>query len=305
MELLVVIAIIGMLIALLLPAVQAAREAGRRASCANNMHQMAIAFHAYHDAMDHLPPGNSAPTKGNDNRDFVAPFCDPNYGCGLPWGSFGWPVHILPFMEGTSIKESFNFNVPAYAASIPENNSDRGPSGDPSNRAASESMPSSFRCPSATVVNTNGDFKDYGINGGNGACCPERTKVNMTGLGFLNSAIPFADITDGQSNTFLLLEFAHFGNHSWTPENKGSNQWIWVHHTSQGYVTCCEHNGTPSPPNSTTFNHRGAHSAHPTMVQAAMADARVVFVRENISFVVYEALFNRGDGTGIDAGKFE
>src|SRR5437588_1927062 len=78
-ELLVVITIIGVLVALLLPAVQAAREAARRASCVNNMKQIGIAFHHYHDARGILPSG------------YV-------YRLGYTTGGFGWAAMILPDM---------------------------------------------------------------------------------------------------------------------------------------------------------------------------------------------------------------
>ena len=83
-ELLVVIAIIGVLIALLLPAVQAAREAARRAQCANNLKQIGLALHNYHDAHGVLPPG------------YV-------YQPGYATGGFGWASMILPYMEQTPL----------------------------------------------------------------------------------------------------------------------------------------------------------------------------------------------------------
>jgi prepilin-type N-terminal cleavage/methylation domain-containing protein len=80
-ELLVVIAIIGILVALLLPAVQMAREAARRTQCVNNLKQQGIAVHNYHDTRNHMPPGGFT-----------------------PWGAEGsWPVHILPYAEAENL----------------------------------------------------------------------------------------------------------------------------------------------------------------------------------------------------------
>ncbi len=90
-ELLVVIAIIGVLIALLLPAVQAAREAARRAQCINNLKQIGLGLHNYHDSIGSLPPGqNSQP-----------------YG----WGDFSAHAALLPFMEQKPLFDSINFSV--------------------------------------------------------------------------------------------------------------------------------------------------------------------------------------------------
>src|SRR6187401_3085395 len=85
-ELLVVIAIIGVLVALLLPAVQAAREAARRMSCQNNLKQLGLACHNYADIVGVLPP---AGTSSNE---------------------FSWCVHILPFIEQKNLYDQFNFN---------------------------------------------------------------------------------------------------------------------------------------------------------------------------------------------------
>jgi len=95
-ELLVVIAIIGILVALLLPAVQAAREAGRRSSCSNNLKQMALAVHNFHDTKKYLPHGGGADL--------------PPWGTatGGGWGS-SWLVRILPFMEQNPMYEQFRF----------------------------------------------------------------------------------------------------------------------------------------------------------------------------------------------------
>jgi prepilin-type N-terminal cleavage/methylation domain-containing protein len=93
-ELLVVIAIIGILVALLLPAVQAAREAARRMSCGNNLKQIGLSCHNYHDTYKTFPPGNITP--GN---------C-----CGTP-SAATWTLFILPFLEQQPLHDRYNFNL--------------------------------------------------------------------------------------------------------------------------------------------------------------------------------------------------
>ena len=95
-ELLVVIAIIGILIALLLPAVQSAREAANRIQCQNNLKQMALATMNYHDTRKFLPPARFANRPGEPEE----------YSCALDQPS--WFVHIMPFVENTNLHQEFN-----------------------------------------------------------------------------------------------------------------------------------------------------------------------------------------------------
>ncbi len=299
-ELLVVITIIGILMSLLLPAVNRIRETARRVECANNMRNIALAIRNYETQLKVFPPGSFGPMNGNNS--FPNGWRDPNSGS-VPWGHFGWPVAILPQLEQQSLFDSIDLTRPAYARAIPEESSwgnpDRGPAGDPVNQLASQSQPSVFVCPSADRVQPATEFKDYGVNFGTGACCPERTQNNMDGIMWVNSRLRESAIRDGLSNTYLLLEFAHWGSHSWVPPNRGSNQFFWVHHVSQGYVTCAEHNGAPTPPNSTTWNHRGAHSSHSGGVQVAYVDGRISWVSDHIDFAAYRGQFTRAGGEVI------
>ena len=111
-ELLVVIAIIGILVAMLLPAVQAAREAGRRMQCGNNIKQIGVAFHNYHDAHKQFPPGASqlqAATGGLSDE-----------GGGLHRGAkHSWHVCILPFLEEAAIYDRLDFASPPVGPNGP------------------------------------------------------------------------------------------------------------------------------------------------------------------------------------------
>ena len=97
-ELLVVITIIGILIALLLPAVQAAREAARRGQCTNNLKKIGVALHGFVDSNGRFPPGGS-----NDKRPFGT------HPTGTGWGS-SWAVYVLPYMDQATVYEKLLLN---------------------------------------------------------------------------------------------------------------------------------------------------------------------------------------------------
>ncbi|MDA1162281.1 MAG: DUF1559 domain-containing protein [Planctomycetota bacterium] len=286
-ELLVVIAIIAILIALLLPAVQQAREAARRSQCANNLKQLALAMHNYESTYSCFPSGSLGPMNGNSS--FPTGWCDPSLGCSVPWGHFSWAALILPYVEAGNLYEQIDFSVPAYVYSLVENGTQRGPAGHANNRVAANMMPPLFACPSAPRVQPATQNKDYGMNGGTGGCCPERTQSGMAGMGFVNSATRMAEVTDGTSTTFLLLELTHTSNHSWLDRDRGSNPFLFVHHASEGYVD----GGAVDVPDTLVYNNRAAASHHRFGVHSVFTDGHLKFVSNNIDLTTYRALFSR------------
>jgi len=331
-ELLVVIAIIAVLIALLLPAVQAAREAARRAQCVNNMKQLALAFHNYHDTAGAFPMANYVNLYNGPTSKNIFPsqtvWTESNApGC-CPFGSFSWAAEMLNFIEGNNVYNSINFLLPAYAASIPETagpwggaSGNRGPAGDPANSTVSIMAPSVFSCPSIPDIpqsigispGPRGAWKYYGLNVGTGfiGCCPERLQGDGTpnpsdGMGAVNLSINLRDVTDGTSNTFLLLELSRNAEHSWVARNTGSNQFMWTHHPSQGEVVAGElgSSSPPFPPNSNFPNSRGAVGGHPGGINVAFADGHVAFIKNSINFQIYRALFSRNVGEVLSADSY-
>ena len=217
-ELLVVIAIIGLLIALLLPAVQSAREAARRAGCVNNLKQLGLAALNYESANGVLPPGS-----------FTAPYDD---GIGTTWGLSVF-VRVLPFADGAPVYNSANFSMQAITSS---------------NGTLASTGLSMLWCPSDPYIteSQNDDF-NFGAPPGTGIT-PRHTSygasqgtwsleilstnptyaaqlANMNGVIFNCSTIRLADITDGTGTTILFAETA-YGK---VPNTTGRQSSRWWH----------------------------------------------------------------------------
>ncbi|OJW21018.1 MAG: prepilin-type N-terminal cleavage/methylation domain-containing protein [Planctomycetales bacterium 71-10] len=207
-ELLVVIAIIGMLIALLLPAVQAAREAARRAQCANNLKQLALALHNYESTAGALP----AAAQG------IRDTASPPYFIGATYMNFTGYHMMLPYLEQGAAFNATNFSVgfPTQYGSwfgwtFPDNTTtfqhQVGTFLCPSNRAAGGltyrfDTPAQMQVPRAAVT-------DYLFNGGaDRYATPPYLQASRRGPFGFNIAARLAEISDGLSNTLLLGESA-------------------------------------------------------------------------------------------------
>ncbi|MBN1393825.1 MAG: DUF1559 domain-containing protein [Pirellulales bacterium] len=212
-ELLVVITIIGVLVALILPAVQAAREAARRANCSNNLKQIGLALHAYHDARGSFPPGNIQRTAGN---------CPGMEEPGLSYSTrFGnWMIAILPYIEKNALYDGYDFSHNNESA---ENESFR------------EATVSTYLCPSdytadGPIVPASGPAFVAGAKYAPGSYRAVTGK-SVDGLNYLDSEMMYeyerrlrgpihvagvwgygcetlAHVRDGASNTLLVGEHA-------------------------------------------------------------------------------------------------
>jgi prepilin-type N-terminal cleavage/methylation domain-containing protein len=191
-ELLVVIAIIGILIALLLPAIQAAREAARRVQCQNNLHNLALAVLNFENQKKGLP--ESIDVKGDAaNGDKVAFIGPPNH------SRLSWITRILPFMEQAQIYDQFDFKQPAVnqnAATAPEKN-----------------VIDSILCPSdqargRVFTATTLAFGKIFAKGNYAAfVSPEHAECMVRASGALiNKRQPLSAVTDGTSGTLMLAE---------------------------------------------------------------------------------------------------
>ncbi|MCC6508598.1 MAG: DUF1559 domain-containing protein [Pirellulaceae bacterium] len=181
-EILAVISIVGIVLGLLLPAVQAAREAARRIQCANNLHQLGLAVHQYHDAMRRFPPGVVYP-----NRSL-------------------WSAHLLPQLEQKPLYDSIDFRLPFMDGNQP-------------NGRACATYLACFRCPSSNTpqhVNVQGVSNRVPCNYlvvGSGTATRDYGQVlenighrDQDGAMFVNSQTHMASLTDGTSQTVVVGE---------------------------------------------------------------------------------------------------
>jgi prepilin-type N-terminal cleavage/methylation domain-containing protein/prepilin-type processing-associated H-X9-DG protein len=291
-ELLVVIAIIAILIALLLPAVQQAREAARRSTCKNNLKQIGLALHNYHDTALTFP---SAHVRTVANS----------------WLSsqIGWQARILPYVDQANLYNMIDWSIQP------------GNTGTANTTAMKEELPV-YRCPSDP--GNRGTTGQSGYGPTNYVVCSAQYGTFSAGgtdfanngksIMFLNSATRIRDITDGTSNTMIASEckvglpYASANTTSGTVCTGTANQllrgytWFWgqaMHMWS--YTTlvgpntdlleCSSGTGGPAL--------MGAHSQHTGGVHVLFADGRIQFISENINLGTWQDLGDKSDGNVI------
>lgn len=319
-ELLVVIAIIGVLIGLLLPAVQAAREAARRTTCVNNLKQIGLGMHSYHDAQKHLPPGYRHP---NPSRPVWTSSTSGNAWC-WSWGTF-----ILPFMEQGSLYDGFapaSSSVDGFLASTKPYqavqtvvNTFRCPSdgeAKPTNSARSEvlyktGVTEGIGSATSNYVASNSSFYwgsvtpnwriigyPAGTDNPTGGNCP-----GPNGIFWRDSDLSFSKIIDGTSKTIMA------GERRWRGNNAGYAFMTRVFNSEVTRTLSVLGSGVHSM--NTATSEIAFSSEHGGVVNFVMCDGAVRGIVETIStrsdrteaamatptaFSAYERLIARDDG---------
>ncbi len=281
-ELLVVIAIIGVLVGMLLPAVQHVREAARRTQCANNVRQIGLALQHYAGSFEELPPGWK-------NGDPMDPASKPGW---------GWAAFLLPQIEAGNLHERIDFDVPIN---------------DPVHSAMIDKPLSIFLCPSdpqPMIVNLDTHIEhDNGTETGSLVHDPvldhgelfvgrsnysgvfgnqeiEADPSAGNGAFFANSKVKLTEITDGLSNTIIVAERTNeLGPISWVgmvPE---------VDEPFSRIVGSADHG--PNDPNGHFEDFRSHHSGG---INVVLGDGSTHFVRDGIRIDLFRALATIGDG---------
>jgi prepilin-type N-terminal cleavage/methylation domain-containing protein len=330
-ELLVVIAIIGILVGLLLPAVQAAREAARRMQCSNNLKQLGLAMHNYHDTYKTFPSGEYSPTRSNPNTNSVNSFYNfqATYGITVNAGTYAaygpsrerqwtWGGSILPFIEQGALQDALRFGD-YHLVPFPTDT----PTSPPYPPAPvggwttyTQVSMSVFSCPSDSGPATNPRHKNQS----------KSNYVVSKNMGFVNTAWKIADVTDGTSNTFFIGERAsgegpirHHGG-SWLGRSGTNGSYSFDDHPPintpmpAGVIpasgNCCS-SGADRTPTGESLNSRGGiASAHVGGAQFVFVDGSVHFVSENIdawmpgtaptkTTYVYFSLWGRNEGAVV------
>jgi type II secretory pathway pseudopilin PulG len=265
-ELLVVIAIIGILLGLLMPAVQKVREVAARLECSNNLRQIGLAFHSYHEVRKYFPTGGWGPTH------------PPTYRHGIPVvgadQKAGWGFQILPFIEADSVYKA----GPVVAIATPSK---------------------IYFCPSRRLPQTYTYPDNYRprLTGGNltHALC-DYAASNKDGTGVVRYIYPntFASIRDGTSYTLLAgekrLNLSTMGRGA-ADDNQGYT-------AGWNFDTVRKTTHPPARDYSAPFGDGGGRfgSSHPTGFNVVLADGSVHFVSYMISRQTFRLLGDKADG---------
>lgn len=316
-ELLVVIAIIGILIALLLPAVQAAREAARRIQCTNQLKQLALAMHNYHAALKSFPAGGLPRPSPNACGGV----------CGIAYGGHGWLEELLPFVEQQALHDRIKFSV---AMNLEPNRSlirDLVIAGvacpsDPRAGLLSHRRFLDSSCPESCHM--NGSFTDRSMGASYVVCMgpmmtnrcavpawPDRRNCQGDGyyFGGQETAGLFAggprtyridDCLDGTSNTIMMGEsLPSYGAH---------HMYFFGHCVASTNIPPNYHKNHPynCPPEfkptkeggyyACDSDMQGFKSQHPGGLNIALADGSVRFIQETVDYRTWVFLGGRDDG---------
>jgi prepilin-type N-terminal cleavage/methylation domain-containing protein len=286
-ELLVVIAIIGILIALLLPAVQAVREAARRMQCLNNLKQVGLALHLHHDAKRLLPPG----------------FYWPQGAAGDEQGAEStWITHTLPYFEQRAVYELIDWN---------EGFGQTGDPAKPNQPVASACFPTML-CPSdkeiEPLVRQDVPWWAHGNYVANNGIGPmtERNYADVPnsrtkGVFYCNSNTRFSAFTDGTSNTATISEIvltdADFRGVMHYPEGCHYHHNFSPNATDPDWTRTAYCKNNPQAPCIGAYSGYGdrkmrltARSKHPGGVSLGLADGSTHFVSESIDLEIWHAL---------------
>lgn len=302
-ELMVTMAVIGVLAAILLPAVQQARESARRSTCQNKLKQLGLATMNYESAYGRFPPGvvttrhgtpaSNCELLGFTNQESRAP----------------WSVLLLPFLEQTALYDSFDFSSPFFGLKHPiAGTANDGPQCRPNPL---------FQCPSdpnSTIAPANSNY--FAVQGG-GAIpdCrgnpPYEGRVFFyNGAFYVNSSTRISDLSDGASTTAILGETRYLQLLGPDPLYEGT--WassIWYGFLTEGslYVTIA---AMMDPPNrvplvpsrdwTLEYQTRTFGSWHPGGLHFVLGDGHVTFLSDSIDLGVYRKIGARNDGQAVE-----
>ncbi len=326
-ELLVVIAIIAILIALLVPAVQKVREAAARIQCANNMKQVALGLHSYHDTYKKLPPAvyvgpNITLDYGNTNLDQQ---CGPN-----------WAVMILPYIEQQTLYNQVANNIKNYVTWATSNGTSG--SNDQGWRPIATAVVPIYQCPSDANLGIEftrlGTYQGHGgqrgcyaansgpcnslqIRGGAAQVCGYGNGLSGGPVMWVNDAYKINTIPDGSSNTVML-------NHIRAGFNGNDPRGVWGLGTYGASITGNCPNGDCYGPNDNGsnsddiyqcvdrpdvqmgcwqngYNQATGRSQHTGIIQVGFADGGIRTVTNSVALQVWYQMLSATDGAPFTA----